>query len=217
MYYCQWVSPVWEAWLAPGPSFNHYNLLNLVWLSLSVSAASTALVCFTSPSLFFSCLPFCPAIFSWLSGSNLTIRRRKKKLLKQKSLLQEKFKCHVLNQLLLMCLVNWVPVFYFTKAAGSAGLRFLIFPSVPKGEQGQKFISAQWITVVSKELTLLSSSIRQLSRHQEGMTDVKLLQGCHPTYFLPFVTNAGTDTLFSLLNIHIKSTLVTVISCLALS
>lgn len=106
-------------------------------LSLPVSAASTGLVCFTNPSLFFSCLPFCPAIFSWLSGSNITIRRRKKKLLKQKSLLQEKFKCHVLNQLLLMCLVNWAPVFYFSKAAGSAGLRFLIFPSFPRGDQGQ--------------------------------------------------------------------------------
>lgn len=49
------------------------------------------------------------------------------------------------------------------------------------------------------------------SEASERMMDVKLLQGCHLIYFLPFVTNAGTDTLVSLLNIHIKTTLVTVI------
>lgn len=105
----------------------------------------------------------------------------------------------------------------FLKGSRICGFEILNIPLLPKGRSGTKFISAQWITVVSKELTLLSPSIRQPARHQEGMIDVKLLQGCYPIYFLPFVTNAGTDTLFSLLNIHIKSTLVTVISCLALS
>lgn len=31
----QWVFPVWEAWLVPGPSFSHYNLLSLAWPMVS--------------------------------------------------------------------------------------------------------------------------------------------------------------------------------------
>lgn len=140
--YFQWVSPVWEARPCARSHSSQFQSLQHIHSSpthgLSASAASTGgRVCFTNPSLFFFLLPFSPPpVFSWLSGSNLTIRGRKK-CYWRKILYCEKFKSHVLNQLLLMPLVKWAPVFYFSKTAGSAGLRFLISPSSLRGEQGQ--------------------------------------------------------------------------------